>query len=108
VENNQGKITNELSSNSTARPFIYEIKVLGHLDQIWTKWFEGMTLTHIENGESGGACTLITGEVIDQPALHGLLTKIGNLNLTLVSVRRIHPEKNTSEEILIVPDPFTD
>ncbi len=78
---------------------VYEIKVQGHLDQLWAHWFEGMTLTHVENGESGQPCTLITGPVIDQPALHGLLMKIRDLNLILVSVRRIVPQTNISEEI---------
>jgi hypothetical protein len=69
----------------------YEIKVLGQLDPQRSRWFEGMTLTYIDNGESGLACTLIAGPVVDQPALHGLLTKIRDLNLTLISVRRFLP-----------------
>ncbi len=86
---------------STVRPSqaIYEIKVQGHLDSLWEQWFEGMTLTKTENGESGVACTLISGLVADQAALHGLLTKIRDLNLTLISVRRIRPNKQASEEI---------
>lgn len=68
---------------------IYEIKVQGHLDLLWEQWFEGMTLSNIENGESMGPCTLIRGPVADQPALHGLLTKIRDLSLTLISVRRV-------------------
>ena len=100
----QGKKTNTQSSNRTDGPYTYEIKVQGHLDQVWSKWFEEMTLTHVENGECEGACTLITGPVVDQPALHGLLTKIGNLNLTLISVRRIDPEKGTREDIPIDPE----
>ncbi len=81
-------------SKSTAESALYEIQVLGHLDLVWAKWFEGMVLTHIENIESGEACTLISGPVIDQSALFGLLTRIQNLNLALVSVRRIGPVKN--------------
>ncbi len=106
--NNTGKKNNDQSANRPSGPFIYEIKVQGHLDEVWSKWFEGMTLTHIENGECGGAFTLISGPVIDQPALHGLLTKIGNLNLTLISVRRINPGKGTVEEIAIGPGPKAD
>jgi len=79
----------------------YEIKVLGHLDSLWEQWFEGMTLATIENGESGLACTLISGFVADQAALHGLLTRIRDLNLTLVSIRRINPDQQTSEEVKI-------
>ena len=86
-----------------ARPSqaIYEIKVQGHLDSLWEQWFEGMTLANIENGESGLACTLISGLVADQAALHGLLTRIRDLNLTLVSVRRINPDQQASEEVKI-------
>ena len=84
---------------------VYEIKVQGHLDRLWTQWFEGMTLSNIENGESGLACTLISGPVADQPALHGLLTKIRDLNLTLISVHRIMPGTNTAVEIPIKPEP---
>ena len=79
----------------------YEIKVLGHLDSLWEQWFEGMTLATIENGESGLACTLISGFVADQAALHGLLARIRDLNLTLVSIRRINPDQQTSEEVKI-------
>jgi hypothetical protein len=64
-----------------------------------------MTLSHAENGESGMSCTLITGPVIDQPALHGLLIKIRDLNLTLISIRRFIPGTNTVEEVPIKPEP---
>lgn len=67
-----------------------------------------MTLSRIKNGESGLACTLISGPVVDQPALHGLLTKIRDLNLMLISVHRIMPGKNTVEEIHIIPEPSWD
>jgi hypothetical protein len=80
---------------------VYEIKVQGQLDELWAHWFEGMTLTTVENGESGLACTLISGPVADQPALHGLLIKIRDLNLTLISVCRISPLTNVSEEISV-------
>ncbi len=104
MNNNPAKKTNPQGSNRAEKPMIYEIKVQGHLDQVWSKWFEEMTLTYDENCERGAAYTLITGPVIDQPALHGLLTKIGNLNLTLISVRRIDPGKGTIEEVKIEPD----
>ena len=78
---------------------IYEIKIQDHLDSLWEHWFEGMTLTNIENGESGLACTLISSFVADQAALHGLLTRIRDLNLTLISVHRIDPNKHTSEAL---------
>jgi hypothetical protein len=85
-------------------PANYEIKVQGHLDSLWAQWFEGMAVSNIENGESGLACTLISGPVADQAALHGLLIKIRDLNLTLISVRRMMPGTNTGVEISISPD----
>lgn len=68
---------------------IYEIKIKGLLDAHWGQWFEGMTLKPRENAETGQDCTLIIGPIADQPALHGLLAKIRDLNLTLISVRKI-------------------
>ena len=60
---------------------LYEIRLKGHLDDRWAVWFEGMTLTRDANGE-----TRITGPVVDQAALHGLLRKVRNLGVTLVAV----------------------
>ncbi len=77
----------------------YEILVQGQLDSLWEQWFEGMTLSNVENCDSHTPCTLISGQVADQPALHGLLAKIRDLNLKLISVRRISPHTKTSEEI---------
>ena len=62
----------------------YEIRVKGHLDQHWSAWFDGMSITNVENGE-----TIISGSLPDQAALHSLLVKVYNLNLTLISVSRI-------------------
>jgi len=64
----------------------YEIRLEGQLDQRWTDWFEGFTLTN----ESDGTTTL-TGHVIDQAALHGLLRRVGDLGVTLLSVNTITP-----------------
>lgn len=85
-------------------PEYYEIKVQGQLDSLWGQWFEGMKLSNVENGESGIACTLISGHVVDQAELHGLLIKIRDLNLKLISVRRIILDKNKSQEIEINTD----
>jgi hypothetical protein len=65
---------------------IYEIRVLGTLDPSWSDWFNNAAITY-QNGE-----TLLLGEVADQAALLGLLTKIGHLNLTLLSVRRLESQ----------------
>jgi hypothetical protein len=63
-------------------PGFYEIRVKGHLDAWRTGWFEGLTITLVEDGD-----TLLTGPVIDQAALYGLLKKVRDLGLPLVSVR---------------------
>jgi hypothetical protein len=62
---------------------VYEIHIKNSPDQRWLDWFEGMTITNLENGEA-----ILTGPIIDQSALHGLLNKIRDLNLTLISVRK--------------------
>src|SRR5512142_154867 len=62
----------------------YEIRVRGHLDSRWSAWFEGLTLTLLENGD-----TLISGRVIDQAALFGLLRKVRDAGMLLVSVNRV-------------------
>ena len=59
----------------------YEIKIKGHLDQRWSEWFASLKLTHLEGDE-----TLLSGQLPDQSALHGLLERIRDLNLTLISV----------------------
>lgn len=59
----------------------FEIRIKGHLDQSWSDWFAGLTLTHLEGDE-----TLLAGPLPDQAALHGLLERVRDLNLTLISV----------------------
>jgi hypothetical protein len=63
------------------QPIVYQIRIKGHLGCQWTEWFEGLTITLEENGE-----TLLTGPVVDQAALHGLLKKVRDLGLPLLSV----------------------
>ena len=62
-------------------PEYYEIKIKGHLDPRWTDWFMDLKLSHLESDE-----TLLSGQLPDQAALHGLLERIRDLNLTLISV----------------------
>lgn len=65
----------------------YQITVKGHLDNRWANWFEGLTITALDNGE-----TLLTGPVVDQAALHSLLRKVRDLGLPLLSVIHVEPE----------------
>ncbi len=65
---------------------LYEIRLKGHLDDRWGAWFGGLTLTREDNGE-----TLLTGPVVDQAALHGLLRKVRDLGMPLISVMRVQP-----------------
>jgi hypothetical protein len=65
---------------------IYQIRLEGHLGQQWTEWFDGLSILLAENGD-----TLLTGPVIDQAALHGLLRKVRDLGMPLVWVNRILP-----------------
>jgi hypothetical protein len=66
---------------------VYEIRIKGHLDNRWAGWFEGLAITLEDNGE-----TLLTGPVVDQAALHGLLRKVRDLALPLVSVIHVDPK----------------
>ncbi len=65
-------------------PTCYEIRVAGHLSPQWSDWFEGLTITLEENGD-----TLLSGLVIDQAALHGLLKKVRDLGIPLLSVNLV-------------------
>ena len=65
---------------------VYQIRLKGHLGSQWTDWFEGLTITLEEDGD-----TLLTGPVIDQAALHGLLKKVRDLGMHLVSVNPVEP-----------------
>ncbi len=76
------------STESHDEPELYEIRIKGHLDGRWADWFEGMTIALEENGD-----TLLTGPVIDQAALYGLLRKVRDLGMPLVSVNRNRSEK---------------
>ncbi len=67
-------------------PMVYQIRIKGHLGQQWKDWFEAVTITLEENGD-----TLLTAAVADQAALHGLLKKVRDLGLPLISVNAVRP-----------------
>jgi hypothetical protein len=74
-----------------SQPIAYQIRIKGHLGREWTDWFEGLTISLEDNGD-----TLLTGAVVDQAALHGLLKKVRDLGLPLVSVSPIEPGPSTT------------
>ena len=85
------------STEDHDEPQLYEIRIKGHLDDRWTEWFECLTVLLEEDGN-----TLLTGPVADQAALHGLLKKIRDLGMILVSVNRVqfnetHPYRSKKE-----------
>jgi hypothetical protein len=87
-ERSYGKVSSNTpeSKLSSEQSMIYQIRVKGHLDSDWADWFDGLTITLDENGD-----TLLTGPVVDQAALHGLLKKIRDLGMLLLSVNRVKP-----------------
>ena len=68
------------------QPVVYQIRIKGHLGSKWTDWFEGLTITLEDNGD-----TLLTGPMVDQAALHGLLKKVRDLGMPLLSVNPVKP-----------------
>ena len=74
------------SESDPGQPPVYQIRIKGHLGREWADWFGGLTLTALDNGE-----TLLTGPVVDQAALHGLLRKVRDLGMPLLSVNRGKP-----------------
>jgi hypothetical protein len=70
----------------SGQPIVYQIRLKGHLSQQWTEWFAGLTITLEEDGN-----TLLTGPVVDQAALHGLLKKVRDLGMPLLSVNSVEP-----------------
>ena len=67
---------------------VYEIRVKGHLGERWSGWFDGLTITNLENGEA-----LLSGEIMDQAALHGVIAKVRDLGLPLVAVTCVERAK---------------
>jgi hypothetical protein len=75
-------MSNEINSEiDPGQPVVYQIRIKSHLGRQWTDWFGGLTITLEDNGE-----TLLTGPVVDQAALHGLLKRVRDVAMLLVSV----------------------
>ena len=76
------------------QPIVYQIRIKSHLGSDWTDWFEGLTITLEDTGD-----TLITGPVVDQAALHGLLKKVRDLGMPLVSVNPVEPSQAAASDV---------
>ena len=75
---------------------VYKIVVKGQLDSEWSEWFDGLTITLVGSGE-----TILTGPLADQTALHGVLIKIRDLGLPLLSLVRVEPERESESNLLM-------
>jgi hypothetical protein len=76
------------------QPMIYQIRIKGHLNPQWTGWFEGLTIMLEEDGD-----TLLTGIVIDQAALYGLIKKVRDLGVPLLSVNSIESARQDTSDV---------
>jgi hypothetical protein len=79
------------------QPKVFQIRIQGHLSRQWTDWFESLTITLEEDGN-----TLLSGRVVDQSALHGILKKIRNLGMPLLSVNSVDPDPVTKTDTDLV------
>ena len=80
-----------MSDTPNSNATVYEIRLKGHLEARWAKWFDGLAITLDENGN-----TLLSGPVADQAALHGLLKKVRDLGLPLLSVNPVQIDRTNS------------
>ena len=78
-------------ANDLNQPMVYQLRIKGHLGPKWADWFGGMTITLEDNGD-----TVLTGPVVDQAALHGLLRKVRDLGLPLISATRAQTDQSES------------
>ena len=88
-------MSNEINSgNEKAQPLVYQIRIKGQLGTEWSDWFEGLSITLEDNGD-----TLLTGPVVDQAALHGLLRKVRDLGMLLVSAILVTPDRAEESDV---------
>jgi hypothetical protein len=88
-------MSNKLNSDSDpGRAEIYQIRIKGHLGYQWAEWFGGLAISMEDTGE-----TLLTGSVVDQAALYGVLKKVRDLGMPLIAVNRIKPDQADNPEI---------
>ena len=86
---------NQLNPNThPSPPMIYQIRLKGYLGRQWTDWFGGLSITLEDNGD-----TLLAGPVVDQAALHGLLRKVRDLGMPLLSVIRLYPDQADASDV---------
>ena len=77
-----------------SQAMVYQIRIKGHLRPQWTGWFGGLTITLEDNGD-----TLLTGPVVDQAALHGLIKKVRDLGMPLISVIGVESEQADAPDV---------
>ena len=77
-----------------SQPMVYQIRIKGHLGSQWTDWFGGLTITLEDNGD-----TLLTGPVVDQAALYGLLRKVRDVGMQLLSVVCVEPGRAEASDV---------
>jgi hypothetical protein len=88
-------MSNEINSGiDPGQPLIYQIRIKGHLGRQWTNWFGGLTITLEDNGE-----TLLSGPVVDQAALHGVLRKVRDVAMPLISVICVRPGQADASDV---------
>jgi hypothetical protein len=88
-------MSNEINSEiDPGQPLVYQIRIKGHLGRQWTDWFGDLTITALDNGE-----TLLTGPVVDQAALYGVLRKVRDVAMPLISVICVRPGQADASDV---------
>ena len=95
-EQQSHKISNNNQSEADPnQPMMYQIRLKSHLDSNWADWFEGLTITLEKTGH-----TLLTGPVVDQAALYGVLKKVRDLGMPLISVHRLETSQTDASGVI--------